>query len=45
MAVRHMYVCMVITYGKSKDQPVKVANPGRGQLNRANEYLPVPVRA
>ena len=23
----------------------KVANPARGQLNRENEYFPVPVRA
>ena len=29
-----MYVCMVITYSKGKDQPSKVANPARGQLNR-----------
>ena len=28
----YMYVCMVITYSKSKDQPGKVANPARGQL-------------
>ena len=27
------------------DQPVKVANPARGQLNRKNEHFPVPVRA
>ena len=27
-----MYVCMVITYSKSMDQPGKVANPARGQL-------------
>ena len=27
------------------DQPGKVANPTRGQLNRENEYFPVPVRA
>ena len=39
------YVCMVITYGKSMDQPGKVANPARGQLNRENEYFPVRVRA
>ena len=25
------------TYSKSKDQPDKVANPARGQLNRENE--------
>ena len=40
-----MYVCMAITYGKVKDQPGKVANPARGQLNRENELFPVPVRA
>ena len=27
------------------DQPGKVANPARGQLNRENEYFPVPVCA
>ena len=27
------------------DQPGKVANPARGQLNRENEYSPVPVPA
>ena len=27
------------------DQPGRVANPARGQLNRENEYSPVPVRA
>ena len=27
------------------DQPDKVANPAHGQLNRENEYSPVPVRA
>ena len=40
-----MYVCMVITLSKSKDQPGKVANPARGQLNRENGCFPVPVRA
>ena len=33
------------TYSKSIDQPGKVANPARGQLNRENEYsgvLPCP---
>ena len=29
----HMYVCMVITYCKSMDQPGNFANPARGQLN------------
>ena len=32
------------TYSKSMDQPGKVANPGRGQLNRENKYSPVRVR-
>ena len=27
------------------DQPGKVANPARGQLNRENKYFPVRVRA
>ena len=40
-----MYVCMVLTCSKSTDQPGKVANPACGQLNRENEYFPVPVRA
>ena len=40
-----MCVCMVIAYSKGMDQPGKVANPARGQLNRKNEYFPVPVRA
>ena len=31
-----IYVCMVITYSKGKDQPGKVANPARGQLDRGN---------
>ena len=38
-----LYVCMVIIY--SMDQPAKVANPVRDQLNRENEYSLVPVRA
>ena len=36
---------MSIPYSKGKDQPGKVVNPARGQLNRKNEYFPVPVRA
>ena len=32
-----MYVCMVIIYSEGKDQPGKVANPARGQLNREDE--------
>ena len=38
-------VCMVITYNKSKDEPGKVVNLARGQLNRENGYFSVPVRA
>ena len=37
-----MYACHI---AKSMDQPGKVANPARGQLNRKNEHLPVPFRA
>ena len=33
------------TYSKSMDQPGKVANPARGQLNRENEDFFVRVRA
>ena len=41
-----MYVCMYgHTYSKNMDQPGKVANPARGQLNRENKYSPVRVRA
>ena len=29
-----MYVCTVITYGKGKDQPGKVANPARGSAEQ-----------
>ena len=36
-----VYVCMVThTYSKSMDQPCKVANPARGQLN--NKYFNIP---
>ena len=31
-----MYVCVVITYSKSKYQPGKVANTSCGQLNKEN---------
>ena len=37
-------VCMYVwssQYSKIKEQPGKVANPARGQLNRENEYSPV----
>ena len=33
------------TYRKGKDQPDKVTNPARGQLNSENEFFPVSVRA
>ena len=32
-------------YCKSMDQPGKVANPARGQLNRENEYSLIRIRA
>ena len=31
-----MYVCMAITCSKGKDQPGKVVDPARGQLNRCS---------
>ena len=34
-----MHVCIVITYSKGKDQPGKVANPARGQLDGENEFF------
>ena len=42
-------VCMVTCmyghkYSKSKDQPGKVANSARGQLNREKIYFPALVR-
>ena len=38
----NMYACMYgHAYGKGMDQPGKVANPARGQLNRENEYFPL----
>ena len=41
-------VCLYVMYGhriyQSVNQPVKVANPARVQLNRENEYSPAPVR-
>ena len=40
----YVYV-WVITWGRSMDQPGMVANPAHGQLNRENEYFPVPVCA
>ena len=43
--ITEMGTGMVITYSKGKDQPGKVANPARGQLNRESVFPPVPVRA
>ena len=44
----YMYI-YIYMYGhhiyQSMDQPGKVANPARGQLNRENKSLLVPVRA
>ena len=36
---------MVITFSKGEDQPGKVVNLARGQLNRENCFFLVPVRA
>ena len=38
-------LCMVTHIAKSMDQPGKVVNSARAQLNRENEYFPVRVRA
>ena len=40
-----LYIMYGHTYSKSMDQPGKVANPARGQLNRKSSYSPVRVRA
>ena len=41
--MRKLYVFTVITYySKGKDQPGKVANLARGQLNRKNVFFPCP---
>ena len=37
-----LYVCMVITYGRSKDQPGRVVNPARGQLEQGKCLFPYP---
>ena len=43
----NIYVCMVWPphVYQSMDEPGKVANSARGQLNMENEYSPVPVHA
>ena len=42
-AHKYWSMCMYDhTYSKSTDQPGKVANPARGQLNREHEYFPCP---
>ena len=38
-------ICMVVTYSKSKDQPCKIDNPARGELDRDKLYFPARVRA
>ena len=41
-----LYVCIYgYTYSKSMDQPGKVGNSARGQLNIENKHFPVRVRA
>ena len=35
-------VCMLITHSKGKDQPGKVANPARGQVNTGKRIFPCP---
>ena len=40
-----MYVRSALSVQQNMDQPGKVANSARGQLNRENEYFPVPARA
>ena len=38
-----MYICIVITYSKGKDQPGKVANPARCQLaEKGKRIFPYP---
>ena len=39
MYVEPMYICMVITYSKGKDQPGKAANPARGQLAELGKII------
>ena len=46
LKVPAVYECMHgHTNSKSDDQSDKVSNPARGQLDRENEYFPIPVRA
>ena len=40
-----MYECMVITYSNGMNQPGKVANRARGQLDKKNEYFAAPLHA
>ena len=42
--IYYIYLWSSHTYSKGKDQPGYVANLACGQLNRENEYFPVPVR-
>ena len=44
-AAQYEHSHIVITYSKSEDEPGKVANPARGQLNTENDFFPIPVRA
>ena len=40
-----LIIIIIIARKSNKDQPGKVVNPARGQLNRKNKYFPVRVRA
>ena len=44
--VLHIHVQYICMYGhQSMDQPSKAANPARGQLDRENDYSPIPARS
>ena len=45
LVIHYMYPMYGHTNSKGMDQPFNVANSARGQLDRENEYFPVPVRA
>ena len=37
--IENLYCKFIDTYSKGQGQPGKVANPGRGQLNRENVFF------
>ena len=44
--MKWLYSMLKVSKAKQRmDQPGRVANPARGQLNGENEYFPLPVRA